>query len=125
VILKRRGEKWGWIGGWLGGFIWVVILSILLLVQGKAMQGIGGLVVVGVAVVVIIAMAPWRHQSTPYWKLMLPVYIMFFGSVAWALWAYDGTKGFGLGRGRAFLILPLLLPFATAGRKRWSDSYDM
>lgn len=112
----------GWIGGWLGGFIWVVILSIIFLVQGQTTAGVLGLALSCVAVVVIMMCAPWKHPNTPYWKLMLPVYALFFGALAWAVWSYGGTEPLGLSLWSAFLLLLLLLPFATAGRRRWNDS---
>ena len=37
-MADRRQEKIGWLGGWAGGFIWVVILAVMLLVQGKALE---------------------------------------------------------------------------------------
>lgn len=35
IHMSRKGEKIGWIDGWIGGFIWLCILSIVWLVQGK------------------------------------------------------------------------------------------
>ena len=120
-MASRKGEKVGWIGGWLGGFIWVVILSVVFLVQMKLVQGVIGLLLAGVAVATIIASAPWRNADTTYWKLMLPVYVVFFASIAWAVWSAGGLKPLGFNRWNAFLILPLLIPFGTVGRKRWID----
>ena len=122
--MNRNGEKWGWIGGWCGGFIWVVILSVIMLVQGQALQGIIGLVLAGIAVVLIIMTAPWKHPHTPYWKLMLPVYVMFLTSLVWAAWSYNGVTELGLSGWSGFLILPILIPFWTTGRRRWGDAND-
>ena len=118
----RSGEKTGWIGGWLGGFIWVVILAIIVLVQGKLLSGLIGLAIAGAAVAYVLVGAPWRHPDTPYWKLMLPVYVLFFVAIAWALWAADDVYSLALNRWHVFLLLPLLTPFWTTGRRRWSDS---
>ncbi len=120
-MADRAGEKFGWIGGWLGGFIWVVILSAVFLVQGRVIQGSFGLALFCLAVAVIITGAPWRHRDTPYWKLMLPVYAAFFGSIVWMVWASEGAKELGLNWWHAFLVLPLLIPFQTVGRRRWDD----
>jgi hypothetical protein len=121
-MAHRSGEKFGWIGGWLGGFIWVVILSVIFLVLGKTTQCVIGLALFCAAVVCIVASAPWRHPDTRYWKLMIPVYVVFFGSIAWMVWSYRGLDSLGLNWWNAFLLLPLLMPFWTAGRRRWSDS---
>ena len=118
---NRSGEKWGWIGGWFGGFIWVFILSIMMLIQGKSLQGGLGLALTLSAVIVIIACAPWRYPDRPYWQLMLPVYAAFFLAIAWALWSYDGIDTLGLGWQSSFLLLPLLLPMAISGKKCWND----
>jgi hypothetical protein len=113
----------GWIGGWLGGFIWVFIMSVLWLVWGQELEGITGLLLVGLAAVVIIAFAPWRHPTTPYWRLMLPAYVMFFLSVAWAFWSFRASPAVGSSWWWLWFILPLLIPFGTFGRRRW-DGLD-
>jgi hypothetical protein len=111
----------GWIGGWLGGFIWVPILSIVLLAKGHALMGVIGLVLVVVAVVSIVLFSPWRHPETRYWKLLVPIYAVFFVSIAWALLSAGSLGDPGLGWWSLFLVLSLLSPFATIGRKRWCD----
>jgi hypothetical protein len=121
-MAQRSGEKFGWIGGWLGGFIWVVILSIIFLVQGRAINGVIGLALFCVAVVTILAAAPWRHPDTRYWKLLIPVYVVFFTAIAWMVWSSLDLDSLGLNWWNSFVILPILLPFWTAGRRRWSDS---
>ena len=55
---SRLGEKAGWIGGWIGAFLWVLILSIVWLVQSKTPEGLAGLAVVSLAAVVIFATLP-------------------------------------------------------------------
>jgi hypothetical protein len=121
-MANRAGEKRGWIWGWLGGFLSVVLLSVVFLVQGKLLQGFFGLALFSLAVAVIIAGAPWRHPGTAYWKLMLPVYAAFSGSIVWMLWSSGGAKELGLNWWHAFVALPLLIPFQTVGRRRWDDS---
>jgi hypothetical protein len=121
-MAKRTGEKIGWVGGWVGGFIWVFILSIVWLVQGKTIEGIAGLALVGVAVLVILATAPWKHPTTPCWKLMLPLYVMVGVSVVWAVWSFGGAEQTGLTWWSVWWVIPLLIPFGTAGRRRWSDA---
>jgi hypothetical protein len=121
AMVARKGEKFGWIGGWSGGFLWVIILSAVFFVQDKVIPGAVGLCIACAAVVLIVAGAPWRHPHTPYWKLMIPVYLVFFGAIAWLVWSWGGDQELGLNWWNAFLLLPLLIPFATAGRRRWSD----
>ena len=119
---SRKGEKIGWIGGWLGGFIWVLILSVIFLIQGKSIPGAIGLVLVCLAVGLIVGGAPWRHPDTPYWKLMLPVYGAFFASIVWMVSSSSGLDSLGLNKWQSFLILPILIPFATVGKRRWNDT---
>ena len=106
----------------MGGFIWVVILSVIFLVQHRVVQGLLGLALASVAVALIFYSAPWKHPDTPFWKLMLPIYVALFVTIAWAAWSYDGLDKLGLSGWSVFLVLPLLIPFATVGRKRWTDN---
>jgi hypothetical protein len=73
----RNGEKIGWTAGWIGGFIWVFILSIVFIFQGKNEQGLPGIALTCIAVVTVVFFAPWRFSSTTYWKLML-AHMVFF-----------------------------------------------
>ena len=75
---ERRQEKIGWIVGWLGGFIWVVILSIVLLVKGHAIEAGAGLLVASLACITIVLLSPWRHPRTRYRLLMAPIYLFLF-----------------------------------------------
>ncbi len=117
----RTGEKIGWVGGWLGGFIWVLLLSVLFLFQGKRAEGIVGLALGCLAIVFILLSAPWKHPHTRYWKLMIPIYVALGGSLVWAMWSFHGSGEPGLSWWSAFLVLPLLVPLGTVGWRRWSD----
>ena len=116
----RTGEKAGWIGGWIGAFLWVLILSIVWLVQGKTPEGLSGLALICLAALLIFATLPWRHRKTPFWKLMVPAYLVLGLSVAWAVWSF-GTEDSGLNWWSLLWAVPLLIPFGVAGRRRWSD----
>ena len=122
TMQHRRGERIGWTVGWLGGFVWVFILSVVFLVQAKWLEGVSGLVLVGIAVAGIAAAAPWRHPSTPYWRLMLPLYVILFLAVAWAVRSFGGTEDTGLQWWNLSWGLILLIPLGSAGRRKWSDS---
>lgn len=118
-----RGEKIGWIGGFTGGYVWVVVLSVVFLLQGRLMEGLSGICLVGVALGCVIRFAPWRFPSTAYWKLMLIPYGIFCISIIWAVWAFGGFKSVAA----AFAwwefvwMVPVLLPFGVIGTRRWSD----
>jgi len=118
---NRRGEKAGWIGGWLGGFLWVNILSVVFLFQGKTVEGVGGLVLLLIAVFFVFVFAPWRHPVKRFWSLMLPLYLIFFGSVAWITSSFGGFEKAGLGWWQLGLIFPMVLPVIVVGRRKWSD----
>jgi len=121
-MMQRRGEKAGWLLGWLGGFIWVAIVAAILLTRGRLLQGLLGLALASAAVAVVFMSAPWKHPQTQYWKLMLPVYVVFFASVGWAVYCYDEFQPQGFSPWALFLLLPLLSPFATVGKRTWDDS---
>ncbi len=119
----RRQEKLGWIGGWLGGFVWVVILAVVFLAQGRWIAGATGLAIAGVGCAAVFLGAPWRHPGTAYRVLMVPVYVAFFGAVAWGVLALEDPRQMGIhGWWALLLLLPMLAPFWTAGNRRWDDS---
>lgn len=118
----RMGEKIGWTAGWTGGFIWVLILSIVFLFQGKTEQGLLGIVLVLTSMFIIILFAPWRFSSTHYWKLMLAPYGMFFLSIVWAVWSYGGFGVIGLNWWNLLWLVPMLTPFGIVSKRKWSDA---
>lgn len=120
-MAERRGEKIGWTAGWIGGFIWVAVLSIVFLVQGRFLQGGIGLFLFGIAAAVIVALAPWRHPATPYGKLMLAPYLVFISGALWAVWSYGGFKAIGLRWWDVLWLAPLMIPLGTMSRRTWAD----
>lgn len=118
---QRRGEKIGWIGGWLGGFIWLCLLSILWLVQGRIADGLLGLGLFVAAILAVLALTPWKHPETKYWKLMSPIYAVLAASVGLFIWRGGGLDKLGLSWWSLFLLMPLLIPFATMGTRCWKD----
>ncbi len=115
----RRGEKIGWTVGWLGGFLWLLILSGVWLADGRVGVAVFGVVLFVGAVGCIVFLAPWHHPRTAYWKLMLPIYLLFFVAVAMTV-AVMGRRTLGLSWWSVLWLLPILLPFATIGSKRWN-----
>ena len=120
--MKRRGEKFGWIGGWLGGFLWLGLLSAIWLFQNKISEGMIGIAVFIIAITVIITTAPWKHPNTKHWKLMLPIYALFFCSIALSIHLYGGLESIGLKWTSFFWVIPCLIPFVTIGNRTWNSS---
>jgi len=119
---KRTGEKAGWIGGWAGGFIWILILAGLFFYRQKFGQGVLGIALTGAYFAAVLYYAPWRHPSTPYWKLMLAPYGLFFISVAWAAWSFGGIEVLGFNWWNLLWLIPALGPFGFLGNRRWTES---
>lgn len=118
----RKQEKIGWIAGWFGGFIWVVILSIVLLVQGHAIGAGAGLLIAAIACMTVVFVSPWRYPRTPYRLLMAPIYLLIFISVGWGAWSWGGWQQFGITNGwSALILLPALMPLWLIGDRRWQD----
>jgi hypothetical protein len=118
---ERTGEKLGWSLGWLGGFLWILILSMVFLVQGKRLFGLIGLLLFTVAATIVFFLAPWRYPSAPFWKLIAPLYMVFFGSIVWAFWVFEPVDGLGLSWWSVVWIMPFLLPFGLMRNRRWND----
>jgi phosphatidylserine synthase len=119
--MKRRGEKIGWIGGWAGAFLWLALIAILRLVQGRISEGVIDLALLALAITSILMLTPWRFPRTPYWKLLLPPYILFFASIAFWIWSEGGWAKTGMNHYSPIILLPILLPFAIMGRRFWLD----
>ena len=121
--MERRGEKLGWFGAWFGGgFGWLGLLSAIWLFQNKISEGMIGLAVFIVAIIVISMTAPWKHPKTKYWKLMLPIYLLIFCSIVLSIYLYGGLESIGLKWTSFFWVIPGLIPFATAGNRTWNNS---
>ena len=119
---KRAGEKAGWIGGWAGGFLWIPILAGLLVYRQQFGRGVLGISLTGAAVAAVLYFAPWRHPSTPYWKLVLAPYGLFFTAVAWAAWSFGGIEALGFNAWNLLWLLPALSPFGFLSNRRWAES---
>ena len=120
--MNRKGEKIGWIGGWLGGFIWLVLLSAVWIVQNKITNGVLGIILFAVAIILIFGFAPWKYPNTKYWKLMLPIYSVFFISIALCIYLYGGLQSVGLSWMSFFWLIPCLIPFVTMGNRTWKSN---
>jgi len=121
--MNRKGEKIGWIGGWFGGFVWLGLLSVVWIFQNKISNGIIGIMVFIVAILAIIVAAPWKHPNTKYWKLMLPIYLLFFISIFLCIYLYGGLDSIGLKWTSFFWIVPCLIPLVTSGNRKWSSKF--
>ena len=122
---NRNGEKIGWIGGWLGGFLWVLVLALVFLFQGKSRAGIIGLVLAGLGAFYVFSCAPWRSPATPYWKLMIRIYAVLLTAVVWAVWSFGGWQATGLKWWNLFWLLPLFLPFFISACRTWNDFSEL
>lgn len=121
-MTERRGEKVGWLGGWFGAFIWLLLLSIIRMIQGKNGSALAGIGLFAVAVGLIFLCRPWKHPNTRYWKLMLPVYAIFFISVAIHLPIFGDPAKAGLNWNSLIYLIPCLIPFFTMGKRKWDNS---
>lgn len=118
---SRRGEKLGWIVGWVGSFLWVVALAGVRLGHGDLANAAAGLALAMLAGGAIFLFAPWKHPAVPFWRLMLPLYGLMAAAVAWAIFAFGGSRALRLDGFEALWIVPLLLPLLTVGARCWKD----
>ncbi|HOO90260.1 MAG TPA: hypothetical protein PLA74_05500 [Syntrophales bacterium] len=121
-MANRRGEKIGWIVGWFGSFLWVCLLSVIWLFQNRMIDGIMGIILFVIAITAIIAITPWRYPDTQYWKLMLPMYVLFFLAIALCIYRYGGLENTGLQWTAFFWIIPCLVPLIIIGRRTWNGN---
>ncbi|MCO6473689.1 MAG: hypothetical protein PHW27_10915 [Melioribacteraceae bacterium] len=119
--MNRRGEKLGWTLGWLGGFLWVFIISIIFLIQGKYISGILAIVIFVTALLLIHILSPWRNKAKKYWLLMLPLYIIFIISIIVIIFGFGGINNLSEVQYGSWII-PCLVPIFVLGRKTWQDN---
>lgn len=120
-MTARKGEKFGWAWGWTGGFLWVPILGAVFLVQGKLAAGMAGLLLFASAIFALQAFAPWRHPTTPYWRLMAVGYAHFLLAAVWAIWAFDAWTVMLRDPWMWLWLMPAFLPVFIQGRRTWAD----
>ena len=116
--MERRGEKLSWIGGWVGAFCWLLVFSIIWMLQGRFLYAAIGEGMFLLALALILVFAPWKKPTTHYWKLMLPLYGVFLIAVAFVVYVFNGFERladiqYGL------WILPCLSPIFILGNKTW------
>ena len=121
LMKQRRGERVGWIGGWLGALLWLLVLSVLWLFLSKLLPGLVGLGLFSLGVLLVFALAPWKHPETKYWKLMLPMLLFLLFSAAIGIWLHGGLGAVGLNWSSIIWMPVLIIPFATMGGRRWKD----
>lgn len=77
-MVERNGERAGWPWGWLGGFLWVAIIGVIFLFQGKIAEGGIGQAIFVSALWATRYLAPWRidvrdDRQSPTMRLARPV----------------------------------------------------
>ena len=97
------------------------LLSALWIFQNRSSNGMLGIVLFIIAIILIIALAPWRHPNTKYWKLMLPIYLLFLISIAVVIYLYGGLRNGGLSWISFSWLIPSLIPFAIIGNRNWNS----
>lgn len=120
-MAHRAGEKNGWIFGWIGGFLWVVILAVIFLFQGKTAEGGLGLVLAAVGILFVFLFAPWRRPAKAYGLLMIPVYLVFFAGIAWGIQSFGGWAASGMKWWNLAPIFGILTPIIVLGGRKWLD----
>lgn len=65
---------------------------------------------------------PRRHPEASYRRLMAPIYVLFFGAVAWGVWSLGDARQMGINTWWSLLLLvPLTLPLWIVGDRGWQD----
>lgn len=122
---ERKSKKTGWLVGWSGSFLWLCLLSIVWLVQGKIVNGLLGISLFSIAIFLIVVLAPWKHPETKYWKLMSPIYAVLIVSVSLSIWFAGGLKNFGLSLWSILWLMPCFLPLVTTGIRCWNKDHTL
>jgi hypothetical protein len=118
---RDSGPKIGWVAGFLGGSLWLLILSIVHLVQQDLWGGLVGLIFYLGCLGGIFGLRPWKYPQTRLWKLytatMAPL-LLAAGFFYWRENLLDLSLSGILGV--VSLILILFLPVILHGHKTWN-----
>jgi len=122
---NRTGEKVGWIGGGTGSVLWVGILAIILLSNGKYTGGVLGIMIMSLGLLSVFFISPWRFPGVKYRLLFIPLYLVLLISIIWAVTFLEDSRSEQFNPWMLFLLLPLItgfiLPIFTIGKRRWND----
>lgn len=118
---RRRGERVGWIGGGLGACLWMALAAGWWIAVGRWTTGIimGALFAANAASLFLFA--PWRFPRTPFWKLLIPIYLLFVSAVGFGYVSLDPASRSEIRPASLLPALGVFLPFFTVGGKRWID----
>jgi hypothetical protein len=104
-VRERTGEK----GGWIGSFLWLLLFGIIRLSQGRIGPGLLAIGFFTAALVLIFRFAPWNN-STRYWRLLAPIYVVFLIALGSVVWVEGGPSTLGLESWSILWLTPIFLP---------------
>ena len=121
-----QGPKIGWFGGFLGASLWLIILSIVYLVNQDLWAGLLGLLFYLVCLTCIFFLRPWKYPQARLWKLYIGTMAPLLLAAAFFYWQ-EYPLDFSLsGMLNIFPILfVLFLPAWLHGKKTWNDFHTV
>ncbi|CAG1771136.1 hypothetical protein BAC3_01584 [uncultured bacterium] len=122
---SRVGEKLGWIGGGLGAILWIGVIAIVLLAESNYDGGVTGIVLVAMGMFAVFYITPWRYPEVKYRMLLIPIYSILLLSIVWAFVFLFDSQNSQSNPWIIFVLLPMVLgllsPVITIGKRKWSD----
>ena len=123
--MNTTGPKLGWLLGGIGGLIWLPVMAVIWLAQGKMVGAIVGFIIFALGVAYLFMFRPWRYAHVQLRVIYLGLLaFLLVGAVA-VIWQYYDPETFtprNLLPGLALIVL--LLPMITLGNKTWSDLHS-
>ena len=108
-----------WYLSWIGTFSWVLILSVILLINLKFLHSLIGFALFSSLIAYISLKNPWKNPNSKLFKLMLIPYLLLILSVLWILNAYNAFSHFKLYY--YIILINTFIPVITIGNKKGSD----
>ena len=120
--MNTTGPKLGWLLGGIGGLIWLPVMAVIWLAQGKMVGAIVGFIIFALGVLYLFMFRPWRYAHVQLRVIYLGLLAFLLIGAVVVIWQYYEPETFtarNLLPGLALIVL--LLPMLTLGNKTWSD----
>lgn len=117
--MEMHAVRLGWWLGGVGSLIWLPILALVWMVQGRTTGGLLCLALTAAGLTYLKVMAPWRHPDTPIRRLVFGFVAILLMGAAVVVWEFREAL-VGSAPLPMFFVFTLFLPM-TLGSGTWND----
>ena len=120
----ERGPRAGWTFGGLAALLWLLILAGVLFHRDNIIASFTSLAFFGLGLAYIVVFAPWKHPTTPFWRIYTGLVFIILAAAGLLLYLwYPSEFGKPFNELSIFSLFPLLLPAFLFGNRTWTDMH--